>query len=261
MKLPIRGEIRAQFPKQFAACEVLEDFSEVHRPDAPPSRDDVGATLLTTYARATKTYRASIVLAGQGFGEQAGMLNRSLFEDMIVGHWLRRTPAAVEKMHRHARLLVDRGRKDAHRLGRPDILEVLPEVPRKELNELKAEFAGKKHWTGKTMDQLFASVKDEWESPVDRRYLEQLYAFEYTTNNMLLHHGGPGLRAGVDATSDSLTFKTGPSDVNVPQALGGAFFCYVNVCSLVMIAPEAASGLNELYAQNLLAFARARSPS
>jgi Family of unknown function (DUF5677) len=41
-----------------------------------------------TFTRGTKTYRAALLLADRGYGEQAGMLNRSLFEHAVVAWWL-----------------------------------------------------------------------------------------------------------------------------------------------------------------------------
>ena len=40
------------------------------------------------------------ILAALGNGAQAGMLNRSLFEDMIVAHWIRRNPRRCAPMSR-----------------------------------------------------------------------------------------------------------------------------------------------------------------
>jgi hypothetical protein len=85
-------EIVAAFPEQFAAAEALRDFAKANRPEAPPTQDEAGVLILRTYTRSSKTYNASLRLALVGYGAQAGMLNRSLFEDMIVAHWIRRNP-------------------------------------------------------------------------------------------------------------------------------------------------------------------------
>lgn len=50
--------------------------------------DDVfGGLLRATFARATKTFAAAVMLTGAGYGPQAAMLARSLFEDAIVSYW------------------------------------------------------------------------------------------------------------------------------------------------------------------------------
>src|SRR3954447_22963487 len=40
-----------------------------------------------TFARGTKIYRAALLLSDRGYGEEAAMLNRSLFEHMVVAWW------------------------------------------------------------------------------------------------------------------------------------------------------------------------------
>jgi hypothetical protein len=224
MELPIRLDMRAQFPKHFAACEDLEAFAEANRPLEPPTRDDAGQTILATYGRSTKTFRAAVILAGQGYGVQAGMLNRSLFEDMIVAHWVRRTPSAAAKMQRHGQLLIERARDAAHRHGRQDVLEALPPpLPKTQRAAIAAEFAGGHHWTGKTVGELVNAVIDEWESPIDRRLLKQILDFDHAMNNMLLHHSGPGLLVGVIDRLGARTHLTGPSPRNVKESLAARF--------------------------------------
>lgn len=67
-----------------------------------------------TVARGTTTYRAALLLADRGYGEQAGMLNRSLFEHPVVAWWLllqQEQEAVMERIraHReHAQVLYDR---------------------------------------------------------------------------------------------------------------------------------------------------------
>lgn len=89
------------------------------------------------------------------------MLNRSLFEDMIVAHRIKRTPGAAAKMQRHHRLMIERTRETAHRLGRNDFVEeIRPPPPRSEHKALEAEFARPRQWTGKTIEELVRAVED-----------------------------------------------------------------------------------------------------
>jgi integrase len=70
---------------------------------------DVAALLDGDTARAHRFLNAAIPAAAERaagilerrYGEQAGMLNRSLFEDMIVAHWLKRNPGSSAKLERH----------------------------------------------------------------------------------------------------------------------------------------------------------------
>ena len=125
-----REEIQRRYPDQLAACEALRALAEAHRPSGRPTPDDAGPVILDTFNRSTKTYAASVLLASEGFGEQAGMLNRALFEDMIVAHWIKNHPASVEKMRRHSRWVFEQRRGDAHRYERKDILAVFPPMSR-----------------------------------------------------------------------------------------------------------------------------------
>ena len=91
----VRRQISAAFEHDLRACTELEAFAvrrstpwqgraiQKSSADEPPRADEVLALL---YARATKTFKAELLLAREGYGEQAAMLNRSLFEGMAVAH-------------------------------------------------------------------------------------------------------------------------------------------------------------------------------
>lgn len=76
---------------RFDACEELARFvwSRV------PRRDYTGVVeplVAATFARTLKTYHATLRLAEAGYGEQACMLTRSMFEDLVVAFWVREHP-------------------------------------------------------------------------------------------------------------------------------------------------------------------------
>jgi hypothetical protein len=50
--------------------------------------DDFGALVFATIARSSRTFDGICRLLRAGLAVQAAMLCRTLFEDMIVGHWL-----------------------------------------------------------------------------------------------------------------------------------------------------------------------------
>jgi hypothetical protein len=80
-----RPDLVEQFAAQFEAVIALQNWTSDHRPTSEV-KTPAEELILITYARSSKTYQASIMLAGFGYGAQAGMLNRSLFEDMAVAH-------------------------------------------------------------------------------------------------------------------------------------------------------------------------------
>ncbi|MGH3481427.1 MAG: DUF5677 domain-containing protein [Nocardioidaceae bacterium] len=105
-------------------------------------------------ARSTKTYRAAVQLARHGYGEQAAMLNRSLFEGMAVAHWVHANErTASERFNRAftfdrhllARLLENIGWIPEEKHG-----ELGPEIDVDELKQMEIDFGryGEKLWAG-----------------------------------------------------------------------------------------------------------------
>lgn len=56
--------------------------------DSWPYRDEFGGLLRATFARATNTFSAAVILTREGYGPPAVMLARSLFEDTFVAYWM-----------------------------------------------------------------------------------------------------------------------------------------------------------------------------
>src|SRR3712207_2740432 len=65
--------------------------------------DGADLLLLTFFARSTRTFEATTRwLAKRAFGEQALMLNRSLYEDMLGTHWISlNEDLAVQRIQEH----------------------------------------------------------------------------------------------------------------------------------------------------------------
>src|SRR5689334_3667467 len=80
-------EAERAFRPEFLACRDLLALAWDRKPD-DVGGDAFRALLLAIFARSTLTYRAIMQLCRGGFGEQADMLNRSLFEDMAAAHWV-----------------------------------------------------------------------------------------------------------------------------------------------------------------------------
>jgi hypothetical protein len=61
--------------------------------------------IVATYARGAKTYQGALRLAYIGYGAQSFMLGRSLYEDMLVGHWIKLNPEqAPRQLNDHRRM-------------------------------------------------------------------------------------------------------------------------------------------------------------
>lgn len=150
-----------EFPRQFEAVLTLDEFAEQHRPSGPPSGDWAGGVLMRIYARGSKTFRGSLRLAIRGYGIQAGMLNRSLFEDTIIAHWLRANPEHAERqMEKSIRHDLGKWQAALVKHDRP-VGPHLPVLSDEERKQLRREFAGGRTWTGLTLTALVEAVEDE----------------------------------------------------------------------------------------------------
>jgi hypothetical protein len=87
------GVDRERIERQLAVCRRLLDavgaYGAAWRGRGGRPMADLTDVLLHTFlARSTRTFEAIVHLGSRGFGEQAAMLNRSLFEDMVDAHWV-----------------------------------------------------------------------------------------------------------------------------------------------------------------------------
>src|SRR5438045_687315 len=77
-----------KFAPQFEAAENIRAKAWEHRPRGSAGAKRYRSLIFAVFARATLTYRAVLHLCRGGYTEQADMLNRSLFEDMAIAHWV-----------------------------------------------------------------------------------------------------------------------------------------------------------------------------
>src|SRR5215469_664193 len=95
----IERDAREYFPRYMHAYEQLlalaVEMLEHEDPwrGRPIDTDRRADSLIAVEAaRGLKTYRAVLHLCLGGFGQQAAMLDRSLFEGMVVTHWVHANP-------------------------------------------------------------------------------------------------------------------------------------------------------------------------
>jgi hypothetical protein len=251
----------AAFPAQFAAMESLLGFARRNRPTGPPSHDPAGWLIMATYARGTKTAQASFRLACLGYGAQAGMLNRSLFEDMIVAHWIRANPEeAPEQFERHWKHNLRLFKEQYEKYGREEEVAAWPDLDEEERAALRAEF-GYGHWTKKGLRALVEAVEHEWEGEqTDRRMLWQTFDIAHRFNNLILHHSFYGLNLAADkVTASSVRWDVGHSTQHVHGALQVAWFSYVHLLDLV-VPDSAKQEFRKLFIEHLPAFTTFRLP-
>src|SRR3954453_23265974 len=98
--MPENGyELPEEEARKLPSCErLLELAPETSR--APTESLASALLIYSLYRRAAKTYAAILLLCRNGFGDQALMLARILFEDIVEAHWVKTNPeAAIERFN------------------------------------------------------------------------------------------------------------------------------------------------------------------
>ena len=193
------------------------------------------AVVFGTFGRGTKTYSAALLLADRGFGEQAGMLNRSLFEHAVVAWWMllqedqEGTMERVRRHHDHAKVL-DRRRAELHPELELDQEADVSTFTDEYVAELDGMFLkhGERHWTGLSLHGLVEQVEDGWDEAAYAGLLWKFFRFVNTWNNSMLHHSAVGLVQGIEPmqADGGFVLKLAPSDDWVGAALFASFWSY-----------------------------------
>jgi hypothetical protein len=95
-----------EYAPQFLAAERLLGFVWSSLPNRATSK--IAFVLMTIVGRSIGSYRAVLHLLKAGYTKQAEMVNRSMFEDMVLGYWL-----ALPKNREHAPEIIDAHYKEA----------------------------------------------------------------------------------------------------------------------------------------------------
>jgi hypothetical protein len=232
-----------KFEASFEACEALQDFAKAHRPG--PVQHEARLIVAGTIARSDVTFKCIVKLCRMGYGEQASMLNRTLFEDMISAHWATLFPKrAARLLMRHddwVRVRLARLR-DKHNIAY-DLTSPLPTWTSGRKKRLRKLFR-RGSWTGRSLPQMVKQVKKLWPAPGAER-LERMHDLWHQGHNILMHYSARSLQLRVQQNPDgSYVFDTRPSETFVATALGFAFWTYANTVSLGLTGEDA----NELNA-------------
>jgi hypothetical protein len=114
----VRRLISREYGQEIRACRELLDYAvaELQSWSGRPIKRGAGRIIVAEAARGTKTLDAVLHLCEGGYGEQATMLNRSLFEGMAIAHWVsddRREAVGLFTRHATYSALLWEGRFDA----------------------------------------------------------------------------------------------------------------------------------------------------
>jgi hypothetical protein len=162
------------------------------------------------------------------------MLGRSLYEDMLVAHWIKLNPELAQRqLDDHRRMILSVYHDELRRfdLNVPDT-EPLRHAERK---RLRKEF-GSGSWTRLSMDELRRAVQEEFtEEGGHRRLLEQVDGLLHRHANLIVHNSFLSIGgAFASASAEGITYDVGASTRFVPHALFIAFFSYIHLTSLVV---------------------------
>ena len=234
--------ITGRHGKELAACEALRDFLlEMVRPWAgrtlDPERTE-DALLAALLARSSNTFWASIELSRMGFGDQALMLNRSLFEDMVDAHWVTVQPdiaAARYGEHlEHSQMIMAEALAHHPTFIEPDELPVFEPARRMELDRFFGTF-GQRSWTGIGLHERVELIEHLWTNEQAREHLHFFRRVVHRMNNQRLHASAEAFnRLLRSRNATEVAFRLGPSGEGVDEALFGAWWTFLQIESLVI---------------------------
>ncbi len=248
------------FQLEFDLCTGLFAITELSATPLPMNRS-ADKILFQIGSRATKTYRAVLHLCVLGHGEQATMLNRALFEDVITAHWVNENPdVAVARLADHQKhtLFLWRHHMQQKGLDLGALVDV-PDLTEEERRRYAKDFGnrGQMPWTGLSIFKMIEALEGGWGSANEQTLLWHMHDVHLRNSNMVLHVTSSSLTAPrvSEADPDLLHYDAGPSTRQIPIALMGAFWSYANLFRLVV--PTAALGkLTDYYEAGMPQFFR-----
>lgn len=234
--------IRDHHGAELDACQRLLDFAvaELQAWSGRPAKQGADRIILAEAARATKTFHAAIFLCAAGFGEQAVMLNRSMFEGMAVAHWVSlNRREAVGRFTRHHKFNALLWSETFDELGWLDdeVRREMPKVGPKQRAAYVAEFGqyGVRSWVGRSLPALLSDVEHMWGDADGRAQLWMFHDVAHRHSNQILHSSATALSATqTGQTVSELGLSIGPSNRLVAQPLHAAYWIYAQVLSLVI---------------------------
>jgi hypothetical protein len=214
------------------------------------------AILVALFARALVLTESIVHVAESGFGREALMLNRPLFELMIDAHWTKLNPElAQQRFVQHARFTQHLQRETARRypaeLGQPPDVPGLPEEELKDLRALFGTYATNS-WTGLALHKRVAAVASEFEDPDDERQLRFGREVLNALANAELHPSAWSLsralrRLPAGKGIDRVQVRSEPESELVAVALRQTWWIFGGLLTVIVddvgLAPDALRGI------------------
>lgn len=191
------------------------------------------------WARATKSLRAVRHLVLGGFGPQAAMVNRSMFEGFVLAYWAHLHPLqAWNLIKQHARqdeLLTNDGFvASGWASAEDDDIDLGTDAERAALAERFGKY-GHKPWTGHgNLREVLLAIEHLWNED-EREHLWSHWRVVHRRNNQVLHSSSTSLALGVRLDQRGAGFDVGPSSTMLQMALLPALYCYAQITKLLWV--------------------------
>ena len=195
-------------------CEALREQGRALLPGFASTLDVRSAILAGTLGRATASWGLIIRLVGDGYGPQAAMLLRSLFEDVEVAHWI---VTYRGEDHVLGRLFDDHDDLQNLRLARLGDASAPDNMTEGRAEDLWRRYGRNPgvHWTRRSQGARLRAVQAAWWGQCARRdqidLLMQTGQMVEVWSNAMLHHGPWALRPFIrpDDEDGSWVISTG----------------------------------------------------
>jgi hypothetical protein len=237
----VRGAIAKECGRRLEACERLREFAvSLTEPWCGRALDEdriEDLLVVVIFSRSTKTFWAATDLARTGFGDQAAMLNRSLFEDMVDAHWVTLEPELarqrLEEHDLHGRMLLAEAITNEGDVLPADEIPTFDPEERRRLDAIFGRY-GHQSWTGAGLHDRVERIRHLWRDP-KLAGLDFMRRIVHRENNQLLHLGAYSIAQQIRGrTNDTLTVKFGPNTDHVGNSLLAAFWIFGQTVSHVL---------------------------
>jgi hypothetical protein len=231
--------IEDKFRGKIEGCERLLGYAEGLLGDWPGRAVESvpDGLILALFARSLDTATGSVRLAADGYGTQASMLNRSLFEDMIDAHWVATDGESAECCYadhlEHGRMLL----ADAVAKYPEYYAEIeLPDFDPDERKRLDGDYGkfGHRSWTKVNLHERVSLVEHHWTDEVGRSTLHFFHDIAHRENNQTLHVSSATLGKNLKFYDGELGLTVGPREDMVDRALFGAFWILDSTVGLLL---------------------------
>ena len=212
--------------------ELVEANDRIRRPLAAAllgrlvDSSDVLAWVTAFLAgKATKTHEAATILAGLGFGQDAGLLVRSMLDLLVTLKWILQDPIVRAQMYVDYDAIT-RQRADRVVTSRPDLLGTAGRPTAEELEATRAEIDAR---AAEVKQKYGYDRRDRFSKKSIAEMAEEVgmtgdYDFAYRLLSNLEHSSARSSIAYLERDEKGrLSINLGPSDNYVPEVLGTAY--------------------------------------